>query len=144
MAYSPFSLSSLAVRLLISLALVFATYNPTGYSVVHWLIDGGSGPLSLKVLATLALVMTYFAVTRIVLAAFRPSGLIVAALVVVLCGIELALLSPAEAPKPWRLYVVLGQYAVLGAIAIILSFGVSWSSLIERLTGQLQKRYVQR
>jgi hypothetical protein len=144
MAYSPFSLSSLAVRLLISLALVFATYNPTGYSIVHWLIDGGSGLLSLKVVATLALVMTYYAVTRIVLAAFRPSGLIVAALVVVLCGIELALLAPAEAPKPWRLYVVLGQYAVLGAIAIILSFGVSWSSLIERLTGQLQKRYVQR
>jgi hypothetical protein len=144
MAYSPFSLSSLVFRLLISLALVFATYNPTGYSFVHWLIDGGSGPLSLKVLAALAVVMTYYAVTRIVLAAFRPSGLTVAVLVIVLCLIELALLSPAQDPKPWHVYVELAQYVVLGAIAIILSFGVSWSLLIERLTGQLQKRYVER
>jgi hypothetical protein len=37
-----------------------------------------------------------------------------------------------------------GQYVVLFSIAVIVSFGTSWSSLIERLTGQLQKRYVRR
>jgi hypothetical protein len=144
MAGSTFSGSSLIVRLLVSLALVFATYNPTGYSFYHWLIDAGSGPLSLKLLAAISLAMMYYAAFRIVLAAFRRSGMIVAALVVVLCVVELALLMPEPRESSWQVYVEAGQYVVLLAIAIIASFGISWSWLIERLTGQLQKRYVRR
>jgi hypothetical protein len=144
MAGSTFSGYSLVVRLLFSLALVFATYNPTGYSFYHWLIDAGAGPLSLKLLATLSLAMVYYAAFRIVLAAFRGSGVIVAGLVVLLCVIELALLIPGPKARSWQVYVEAGQYVVLLAIAIIVSFGISWSSLIERLTGQLQKRYVRR
>jgi Family of unknown function (DUF6524) len=144
MAGSTFSGSSLTVRLLFSLALVFVTYNPTGYSFYHWLSDAGSGPLSLKLLTALSLAMVYYAAFRIVLAAFRGSGIIVAALLVVLCVIELALLVPQPRESSWQVYVEGAQYVVLLAIAIIVSFGISWSSLIERLTGQLQKRYVRR
>ena len=144
MAGSTFSGSSLVVRLLFSLVLVFATYNPTGYSFYHWLIDAGAGPLSLKLLATLSLAMVYYAAFRIVLAAFRGSGVIVAGLVVLLCVIELALLIRGPKARSWQVYVEAGQYVVLLALAIIVSFGISWSSLIERLTGQLQKRYVRR
>ena len=144
MASGNFSGSALVVRLLVSLALVFATYNPTGYSFYHWLIDTGSGPLSLKLLAAVSLAMIYYAATRIVLAAFRGSGVIVAVLVIVLCLIELALLIPGPGTSSWQVYVMAAQYVVLFAIAVIVSFGTSWSSLIERLTGQLQKRYVRR
>ena len=142
MAHSAFSASSLLARLLISLLLVFATYNPTGYSVCHWVVAAGSGPISLKLLAALSLAMIYYAIIRIVLAAFRLSGLIVAALVIILGFAEMSLLG--KPPDSWRVYVVLAQYGVLLAIAMIMSVGVSWSALIERLTGQLQKRYVQR
>src|SRR5882672_1947861 len=142
MAHSSFSVSSLLVRLLISLLVVFATYNPTVYSVCHWVVADGAGPLSLKLLAALSLAMIFYAIIRIVFSAFRLSGLIVAALVIVLGFAEMSLLG--KPPDSWRVYVVLAQYAVLLAIVIIMSVGVSWSALIERLTGQLQKRYVQR
>ena len=144
MAGSHFSGSALVVRLLVSLGLVFATYNPTGYSFYHWVADGGSGPLSLKLLAGMSLLMIYYAAFRIVLAAFRRSGVIVATLIFVLCVVELALLAPRPRERSWQLYITAGQYVVLLAIAILVSFGISWSSLIERLTGQLQKRYVRR
>ena len=144
MAGSHFSGSSLVVRLLVSLSLVFATYNPTGYSFYHWALDSGSGPLSLKLLAGLSLLMVYYAAFRIVLAAFRRSGVIVATLVVILCVVELALLTPRPTESSRQLYITAGQYVVLLAIAILVSFGISWSLLIERLTGQLQKRYVRR
>ena len=142
MAHGTFSLSSFAIRLLVSLFVVLATYNPTGYSLVHWLIERAAGPLSLKLLASIGLAILYYAVFRIVLAAFRLPGLIAALLVIVLGGMELATLFSSQTPTPWRVYVVLGQYAVLFAMAVILSLGVSWSWVIERLTGQLQKRYV--
>jgi len=144
MAGSTFSGSSLVVRLLFSLALVFATYNPTGYSFFHWLIDAGAGPLSLKLLATVSLVMIYYASARIAFAALRRSGVIAAALLILLCVIEMALLVPTPRKASWRMAVEAGQYVVLLAIAVMVSFGISWSSLIERLTGQLQKRYVRR
>ncbi len=73
MAGSNFSGSALVVRLLVSLALVFATYNPTGYSFYHWLIDTGSGPLSLKLLAAVSLAMIYYAATRIVRSSSRSA-----------------------------------------------------------------------
>ena len=88
--------------------------------------------------------MIYYAASRIVFAAFRGSGVIVAALLILLCVIELALLVPGPREGSWQVYVETGQYVVLLAIAVIVSFGISWSLLIERLTGQLQKRYVRR
>src|SRR5204862_6811154 len=75
MAHGTFSLSSFAIRLLVSLFVVLATYNPTGYSLVHWLIDRAAGPLSLKLLASIGLATLYSAVFRLVLAAFRLPGL---------------------------------------------------------------------
>jgi hypothetical protein len=133
------------VRFLFSLALVFSTYNPTGYSFYHWITDIGAGMLSLKMIVVLALVMIYYAIFRVVFAAFRRSGLIFAGIAAVLFGIELAIVvAVRRSQHSWHFYFLLSQYVTLCAVAIVLSFGVSWSHLIERLTGQLQKRYVQR
>jgi hypothetical protein len=133
------------VRFLCSLALVFSTYNPTGYSFYHWITDVGAGLLSLKAIVALTLVMIYYAIFRVVFAAFRRSGLIVAGLAAVLFVSELvSLFVPRRSQPFWHFNIVLSQYVVLCAVAIVLSLGVSWSHLIEQLTGQLQKRYVQR
>jgi hypothetical protein len=132
-------------RFLFSLALVFSTYNPSGYSFYHWITDIGAGLPSLKVIVALTLVMIYYAIFRVVFAAFRRSGLIVAGLAAGLLAIELATVVAARRSQhSWHFYFLLSQYVTLCAVAITLSFGVSWSHLIERLTGQLQKRYVRR
>ena len=45
-----FNMASYLVRLIFAVLLVFGTYNPSGYSYFHWLIDclfiyGGLGTL---------------------------------------------------------------------------------------------------
>jgi hypothetical protein len=145
MVNDPLPLAFLLARFLFSLALVFATYNPTGYSFYHWITDIAAGPPSLKVIVALTLVMIYYAMFRVVFAAFRRSGLIMGGLAALLFASELASVVAGWRSNPsWHFYFLLSQYVTLCGIAIVLSLGVSWSHLIERLTGQLQKRYVQR
>jgi hypothetical protein len=145
MANEPLPLAFVFARFLFSLALVLATYNPTGYSFYHWIIDFGDGLLSLKVVVALILAMIYYMLFRVVFAAFRRSGMIVGGLAGVLFATELArVVAAQQSQHSWHFYFLLGQYVTLCAVAIVLSFGVSWSHLMERLTGQLQKRYVRR
>jgi hypothetical protein len=141
----PVAMGFFLVRFLLSLAFVSATYNPTGYSIYHWITDVGGGPLSLKAVVVLALAMLYFAIFRVVFAAFRRSGLIVAGLVAVLFVTEAGLiLAPRRSQPAWHFNILLSQYLALFAVALVVSLGISWSHLIEQLTGQLQKRYVPR
>ena len=145
MANDPLPLAFFFARFLFSLALVLATYNPSGYSFYHWVIDFGAGLPSLKVIVALILVMIYYVIFRVVFAAFRRSGLIVGGLAAVLFTIELAgVVVARRSQHSLHFYFLLSQYITLCAVAIVLSLGVSWSRLIERLTGQLQKRYVRR
>jgi len=145
MANEPLPLAFVFARFLFSFALVFATYNPTGYSFYHWITDFGEGLLSLKVIVALTLTMIYYMLFRVVFAAFRRSGTIVGGLAGVLFATELAsVVAARQSQHSWHFYLLLSQYVTLCAVAIILSLGVSWSHLMERLTGQLQKRYVRR
>jgi len=145
MANDPLPLAFFFARFLFSLALVLATYNPSGYSFYHWVIDFGAGLPSLKVIVALILVMIYYVIFRVVFAAFRRSGLIVGGLAALLFTIELAgVVVARRSQHSLHFYFLLSQYITLCAVAIVLSLGVSWSRLIERLTGQLQKRYVRR
>lgn len=129
-------------RLLLSLFLVLATYNPSGYSYVHWATEG-DGPLSLKVTLGLALAILYYAVLRIVYGALRRSGMVFGGLAALLFATEfVSLTAAAKSYRSLGFTLLLAQYVLLLAIALVIAFGVSWSSLIERLTGQLQKRYV--
>jgi hypothetical protein len=136
-------LSSFVMRLLASLLLVFSTYNPTGYSYYHWIMNGSLSPVALKVFVGIGLVIAYGVVLTVTFAAFRRAGLIVGGLAALLFSIELAiLLVPIPRGASWQNWIMLGQYSVLFALAVVIAFGVSWSLLIERLTGQQQKRYV--
>ena len=75
----------------------------------------------------------------------RFAGLIVAGLAAVLFVSELAsIVVPRRSQPFWHFNILLSQYIILCAVAIVVSLGISWSHLIEQLTGQLQKRYVQR
>lgn len=139
----PFRLSGLISRLAFSLLIVFVPYNPTGYSFYHWLIDMGSGLISLKILIFLLLAIVYWALVRIGFGAFRLSGLIAASLAALLFSfIVITGVVPHAAGASWSFYFVLAQYIVLVAFAIVIAFGLSWSFIIERLTGQKQKHYV--
>jgi hypothetical protein len=138
-----FSLSSLIARLLVSLLLVFATYNPSGYSIFHWLTADGNGPMSLKIIALLALAILYYAIFRVAFGAFRWSGLFAATLVSVFLSLTVVpIFLPDDLDSRLATILLAAQYVVPTSVALVMAFGMSWSHVIQRLTGQLQKRYV--
>jgi hypothetical protein len=138
-----FTFPPFLTRLLGSAFLVFSTYNPTGYSYFHWLVTSDSGSPALKVTVGFVIVLLYAIVVRIIAAAFHRSGMIVGALAAILLIVELLIVTlPRDISVSWQGWLVLGQYALLTAAVLVIAFGTSWSHLIERLTGQQQKRYV--
>ena len=137
------SLAKFITRLGGAIFIVLATFNPTGYSYIHWIINTGSERLVLKLAVGLALFMVYYALFSITLAAFRRTGLIVGLLASLLFATEIVvLITPRSLRHTVSGSLLIGEYVLLLSLAVVIAFGVSWSSFIERLTGQQQKRYV--
>src|SRR5215472_17404911 len=131
------------VRLLAAIGIVLATYNPTGYSYVHWVLRTQGDYPWVKLAVGVGLFIVYYAVISIARGSLRRSGIVVGAVVGLLVSIEaVLLLVPRSQLQSLTGSVVVGEYVVLVSFAMVLAFGLSWSSLIEGLTGQSQKRYV--
>jgi O-antigen ligase len=132
-----FSYPSIIVRWLTSMFIVFATFNPSGYSYVHWVLRDTDQPWSLKILAGILLgsfVATFFLATVRSLGLrgiVAVTGLLVAATRTL---IDLGLLRDLSHGA----YVTI----VLVVIASILALGVSWSNLTLRVTGQVDSNDV--
>ena len=135
-----FTLVRLIARLVLSLLLVFATYNPSGYSIFHWLIEGTDGYMSLRVFSVLLLLILYVAIFRAVYGVFRWTGLAAVSLVAVL--VSLLVVQPSPSGSAENVFVLVMQYVVLVSIGLVMASGLSWAHLMQRLTGQLEKRYV--
>lgn len=118
------------------MALVFGTFNPTGYSYYHWLVKGMTaeemsvGPLT--VIVGIALLIAYVIYLRATLRSIGPIG---ATLVAVFLGAIVWLLSDlgvidlAEfTPLTWVAETV---------VATVLAVGISWSHVRRRISGQL-------
>lgn len=128
-----FSPVGLLARFLAALALVIATYNPSGYSFVHWLTrvakEGNWSPF--VVLAGIVLIIGW---TVFVRATKRSLGLMGFILAVALFGTLLWLvidvgIVPANSATTiaWLVEVI---------AAAILAVGMSWSHIRRRLSGQ--------
>lgn len=132
-----FSYPGIIVRWLMSMFIVFATFNPSGYSYVHWVLRNTDQPWSLKILTGILLgsmVATFFLATVRSLGLrgiVAMTGLLVAATWTL---IDLGLLSNLS----YGAYVSI----VLVVIASILALGVSWSNLTLRVTGQVDSNDV--
>ena len=124
-------ISGFFVRWLFALLLVFVTYNPTGYSLAHWVWPFGNEQLPLKILASLLLLGCYVIYLT---ATFRSLGWIGIILVFAFCGTLVWLFVDQgwmELSNPgilsWVMIVVLGT---------VMGLGISWSHIKKRLTGQ--------
>ncbi|EWY40790.1 hypothetical protein N825_33210 [Skermanella stibiiresistens SB22] len=132
-----FSYPGVIVRWLISMFIVFGTFNPSGYSYVHWLLRRDDQPWSLKILAGILLgcVVATFLLATVrslgVRGIVAMAGLLIAATWTL---IDLGLLRDLSQ----------GAYLtiVLFAFASILALGVSWSNLTLRVTGQVDSNDV--
>lgn len=120
------------LRLLAAAVLVFATYNPAGYSFVHWARGGAAGvALPLKVLAGLLLAAGWvFAIRSTLRSLGRPGTLLAGAIfaAVLWLVVEWKGLAVGSETIVWF---------VLGSLAATLAVGLSFSIVKRRLTGQI-------
>lgn len=119
------------LRWLAAFALLAATYNPTDYNYIKWVMALGDGSISLMVLAGLLLLIGYIIYLRATLRSIGGFGMmLVLALVGALLWVlyDLGVLSLDNA----GLNVWLG----LLALSLVLGVGLSWSHVRRALSGQ--------
>lgn len=126
-----FDFGDFVKRWIIALILVYATYNPTGWSYLTWLWQDLYAQLPYKALAGVVLLIAYVVFMR---ATWRSIGLFGILLVVALFAAsfwvlaDLGLLDAANQ--------TLVTWLILTLAATILGIGVSWSHVRRRISGQ--------
>lgn len=126
-----FNFQSFLARWLVAVFLVLATYNPSGYSYLDWVLGPISENWLLKILVGIVIAILY---ATFLLATLRSLG-----------RLGIAVWSLLFASLTWYAFNVgiiqrltLGTIVmlVLFGIANIISVGLSWSYVRARLSGQ--------
>ena len=129
MATNNFDINSFLLRFAFALALVYLTYNPSGYSWVGWLRS--ETPMVYKVAAGLVLLIGWVVYVRATWNSLGALGTMLAGAffaVIIWLLIQWGLLSlDSAATIQW-----LGLFVLRGVLAI----GMSWSHIRRRMAGQ--------
>ncbi|MCX7559207.1 DUF6524 family protein [Sulfitobacter sp. F26204] len=119
------------LRWLCAFLLLAATFNPTEYNYINWVVDYGRANLSIAVLAGLILGIGYIIYLR---ATLRSIGAVGMLLVLAVVGAGL-----------WVLYDLgvlrldnasFNLWLGLVALSFVLGIGLSWSHVRRSLSGQ--------
>jgi len=126
-----FSFSGFLWRLVFSVALVLLTFNPTGHSYYHWLLDGFPSITPGEAVAGVVLLGAWIFFVRSTFAAMGALGV----------GLLLALFASIIWWVTSRGWLDLGDryamaWVVLGALGVMLGIGMSWSHIRRRISGQ--------
>lgn len=122
-------------RWLFCTVLVLATYNPFGRSYYHW-ITGEPEELILKFLVGLLLVVVYVYLAWVIVGSVRVLGVLAMLAIWLLFAHQLLDLADPVGS-------VLRQTIVLLSLSTTLAGGLCWPSIIVRLSGQIEKRYLE-
>lgn len=131
-----FSWGGYFLRLLFAIVIVFATYNPTGWSLFHWIksqatADASTEKWALLVFCGIVILIGWVIFIR---ATYRSLGAFGTVLAVAFFGALIWLiLTVVPIPKDNQELVV---YLIQFGLAGVLSAGLSWSHVRRRLTGQ--------
>jgi len=135
MANHRFSLHSFLLRLVFALALVYASYNPSGYSFFHWAKEALFGdalaispPFAMSAVILLIGWTIYIRATLLALGALGLSLAFAFFAIIVWWFIDLGILGLDS--------ISVMTYVALFILAAILATGMSWSHLRRRMSGQ--------
>ena len=135
--HPPFSLSHFLVRLQLSCALVFGTYNPSGRSYYHW-ATADTDMVFAKLLVGVGLLAAYWLILVISWLALDAVGM--ALLGVLGLGLAGTIWQLGVFPSdPW-----IAKTLVLGAIATLCAIGLSFAGARYRLSRQVQSSSISR
>ena len=128
-----FSIGSFFLRLLLAIAVVLLTFNPSGFSYFHWtrdaFLNSSLGPLHL--LAGIALLIGW---VLFVQATRQSLGLLGVVLVASLFGVLVWMLFFYDVVKSSSGATL--TWIVLVGVAVVMTVGMSWAHLRRRLSGQ--------
>lgn len=129
-----FGLGEFAIRVIGSLLMVLATWNPSGYSFVDWLFDAWSADAldAIHAFVGVVLLIGWVILVRATFNSLGMLGLVLGAMllaVTVWLLFDLGVLSGGSTSfYGWVASVCL---------ALLLAIGLSWSYVWKRLTGQV-------
>lgn len=129
MTRKDFTLRSFGLRFAFAFALVFLTYNPTGYSWVGWLLSEAS--LVYKVAAGIVLLIGWVMFARATWRSLGAPGTILAAAffaVIIWLFIEWGVVALDDTTTI--------QWVLLFVLTGVLAVGMSWSHIRRKLSGQ--------
>lgn len=128
----PISGGGIFLRFIFALILVLSSYNPSGYSYLHWLAGSISEPTPWLALAGIVLIIAWVVYVRATLRSLGPVGLVLASvLVAVLIWtlVHLGVLTMEDTGAfVWLIEIF---------VAAILCIGMSWSHIRRRMSGQV-------
>ncbi len=132
-SHREFGLLSLVARWLLSVFLVFAAYNASGYSYYHWLIDTEAGNWIFKFTVGTGLAFWLWVVFDITRRSLHPTGFV---LIAAFCGFATWYLVDEGyvTIRNQDELTTLVQFAVVG----LLTVGLSYSHVHYRLGGVKQ------
>jgi hypothetical protein len=132
-----FTWASFFIRWLAITALVFATYNPSGYSYLHWLMEWQQEQLALKAAVGFLIAGLFWLMLVAAWLVLRLVGVLLVAAIVLslmLTVWQLELIPATSASV---------QFLLLTMFATALTFAVSYGHIRFRLTGQVQSRILE-
>jgi hypothetical protein len=118
-------------RLVFSVALVLATFNPTGHSYYHWLAQSLPSVQPLVVVAGIALLGAWIFFVRSTMAAIGTLGLVL--LLALFSAIVWWVVSQGWLDTSNRSAMA---WVVLLILGLVLGIGMSWSHVRRGVTGQ--------
>jgi len=126
-----FDFGAFLLRLLFAVALVLLTFNPTGHSYYHWLVDGFPSVQPFEAVAGIALLSGWIFFVRSTLAAMGALGVM---LMLALFGaivwwvVSMGWLDVNNrSAMAWVVLLILG---------LMLGIGMSWGHIRRRISGQ--------
>jgi hypothetical protein len=131
-ADSKFGWDSFFVRFIFAIVVVFATYNPEGYSYYHWIADNFPAVTVLKAFVGVILLIGWVILIRATMGSLGLLGVILAA---AFFGLAIWLIIDVFGLSADNQRVI--SYIVELMLACVLSIGVSWSHVRRRITGQV-------
>lgn len=127
-----FGWDSFLVRLIFAIIVVFATYNPEGYSYYHWVAADYSTFSVFKAFVGVVLLIGWVILLRATLGSLGALGIILAA---AFFGLAIWLIIDVFGLSADNRRVI--GYIIEIMLACVLSIGVSWSHVRRRITGQV-------
>jgi len=122
----------IGIRFFIALILVFASYNPSGYSFFDWVLQAASENIAVKIFLGVVLVIGWAIYIR---ATRRSLGMIGVVLAIAFFGALLWVLIDLNIVPANTVTAV--TYIILFVMGCLLATGMCWSHLRRRMTGQI-------